>query len=139
VPVSDVAWTRFAVRYGELSFGERCVDAFKGLGGDQFPLMSWSPEMLLPLQVVEIVDQRDQRVLRRDCLDAERAGVLFDAIARTLAEVDVTTFERTWLTAAIPRLRWPRAADTPASTGGRKGRTVNPRRPTTEAPNRRST
>jgi hypothetical protein len=104
VPVSDLPWTRFTVRYCELNFGERWVDAFKGVGGDQFVLMSSSPEMLPPLRVVEIVEQRDQGVLRRDCLDAETAGLLFDTIARTLAEVDVATFERTWLTTASPGL-----------------------------------
>jgi len=102
VPVSDRAWTRFAVRFGELSFAERLVDAFKGLGGDHFALMLSSPELCLPMRVVEIIDRRDQRVVRRNCRDAETAQVLFDTVTRTLADLDVTAFERTWLTTLIP-------------------------------------
>ena len=101
MPVSHQAWTRFAVRFGDLSLGERLIDAYKGLGLDHFATLNECPELLLPMQVIEIIDRRDQRVVRRDCLDAETARVLFETVTRTLADLDITAFERTWLTTLI--------------------------------------
>ena len=97
MPVSDQAWTRFAVRFGDLSLGERFVDAFKGLGLDHFGTLNECPELFLPMQVIEIIDRRNQAVVRRDCVDAETAHTLFETISRSLTSADVTTFERTWL------------------------------------------
>jgi hypothetical protein len=97
VPASDLASTRFAVRYGELTFAERFIDTFKGLDLDSFGPLRDCPELFLPTRVVEIIDRRDNSVVRRASLSGELAETLFERITGALGELDVTTFERTWL------------------------------------------
>jgi hypothetical protein len=97
VPVSDLARTRYAVRFGDLTFAERVIDAFKSLGLDSAPI-GHCPELFLPTRVVEIVDQRDWHVMRRFCVDADTASALFEKTVEDLQRLDITTFEQKLLT-----------------------------------------
>lgn len=105
MPVSR-AETRFLVRFGELNFGERILDALGlAIGLDLLDLAGMDPfgaprtgTTTAPRErgIVELVDRSDDRVVwrARDEIDVVRS--LHDRITHALREVSAEAFRAEW-------------------------------------------
>jgi len=85
------------VRFGELSFGERVLEALAAVGYDAFGIaVMGMPGRFLTTAVVEIVDRRDGQTVWRARDRAEAVRNEHDLIARELRTQDQAAFEAEW-------------------------------------------
>jgi hypothetical protein len=90
---TDLAGARYTVRYGELTFGERVLDAFAAMGVDAFGGIATAQPSVSPCAVVEIVDRLTGCVVSRSLEGREAAELLHDAIFVDLHRLCTATFD----------------------------------------------
>jgi hypothetical protein len=106
------AGTRYAVRFGKLTFGERVVEAFATMGDAHDGLTPPALYAGLVSDAIEITDRLDGRVVSRIRDTVGRIAVLHATIAHALDTLDVSAFERRWLVSSgsVPGDRPPMTA-----------------------------
>ena len=91
------AETRFLVRLGEPSFGERVLETLAAVGFDSYGIAALGvPGVLTESGVVEIVDRRDGRIVWRTRDDVHAIRPLNELIALQLRTMDVEAFAAEW-------------------------------------------
>jgi hypothetical protein len=94
---SVLAESRYTVRFGELTFGERLLDALTATGFDAFGIAAMGPPGFTSMtRAVEIVSRQDCRVVYRRRDEAETSTALFDEIALDLVRLTTDEFEARW-------------------------------------------
>jgi hypothetical protein len=98
LPASALAGTCYVVCFGELSFGERVLDALTATGFDAFGIAALGPPWFSTMtSVVEIVGREDRQVVYRRRAEPETVTALFDEIALDLVRLTTIAFEIRWL------------------------------------------
>jgi len=94
---SALAETSYTVRFGELTFGERLLDALSATGFDAFGIAAMGPPGFSTMTlVVEVVARQNGRVVYRRRDESETATALFDEIALDLVRLTTDEFESHW-------------------------------------------
>lgn len=97
VTVARTASSQYAVRFAEMTFGERVLEVFATMGDDAFAAIGIiSPRVGVLSEVVEIVDRITGRVVARMCESFDGGWALYHDVFVDLGRLDVASFEEQW-------------------------------------------
>jgi hypothetical protein len=92
-----LAESRYRVQFGELTVGERMLDALTVTGFDAFGIAPMGPPgFTLLTRVVEVVSRQGGRVVYRRRDADETSTALFDELALDLVRLTADEFEARW-------------------------------------------
>lgn len=91
------ASSRYAVRFGKLTFTERLIEAFATMGDLHGTAVAVAVDADLLSDAIEIIDRHNGHVVRRIRDTIDRIAALHDNVTLALERLDISTFERQWL------------------------------------------